>query len=129
MAGQVVAAMLERARYTLGADSPEVVHALTRGRTQQLLVRALRSWTPQGRLPGGGSLDRVTIRSLVDTVPGTLVGVAGQAAAMVKRQIYPHPFWLDPGHPKNILSAAGGEADRERYFALVDAADRFGHHV
>jgi Uncharacterised nucleotidyltransferase len=128
--GLPVAAMLQLATYTLGAAVPlEVVPALVVGRTQRLLVQALRSWTPRGRLPGGGSLDRATIRSLADTVPATLVGLVGQAAAMVDRQIHPHPFWLDPAHPRNMLFPAGGDAERAQYFALVRSTDRFGHNV
>lgn len=126
--GLPVAAMLGRTAHTLAAPVPRhVIDALAPDPAQRALVRALRSWRPEGHLPGGGSLDRAVTRALCDTVPTTVAGLGEQAADMAYRQVRPHPYWLDPGHPRHPLYPAGGPDAREEYFAMVRATDRFGH--
>jgi Uncharacterised nucleotidyltransferase len=126
--GLPVAAMLGRAAHTLAAPVPrQVIEALAPDPAQRALVRALRSWRPQGHLPGGGSLDRALTRALCDTVPTTVAGLGEQAADMAYRQVRPHPYWLDPGHPRHPLYAAGGPEAKEQYFEMVRATDRYGH--
>ncbi len=126
--GLAVAAMLERSRHTLGAPVPDgVIDALAGIHAHRLLVRSLRTWRPEGRLPGGGSLDRAANRSLVDTVPATMTGLAGEAVEMVARLIHPHPYWQDPTDARHMRYAAGGSEQRAAYFALVRDADGLGH--
>ena len=127
--GLPVAAMLERTAHTLRVGLPDgLTAALTASRSQSWLVHQLRDWTPIGRLPGGGSLDRSVLRALVDTVPATTIGLAEQAVQMLERQVRPHPYWLDPDHPKHMLYDSGG-AEGEHDTSKWWRPRRFGGHT
>jgi hypothetical protein len=123
-----VAVVLNRAREVLMAPVPlDVIRQLSRGSAGHLFVHSLRKWTPSGRLPGGGSVDRAVTRSLRDGYPATAIQVARLAYEMLQRHFDPHEYWLDPDDPRNVLYSSGNDEGLERYLQHVAAVDRYGH--
>jgi hypothetical protein len=125
--GLPVAATLNRARHVLGTPVPDgVVDELSGGRSRRILVECLRDWTPNGRLPGGGSIGRAVTRSLRDGPAATTVEVTKNGWAMARRQWDPHKYWLDPDDRRHVLFSAGGPDGLSRYLDFVVRTDRYG---
>jgi Uncharacterised nucleotidyltransferase len=123
-----VASLLNRAREVLDAAvPPDVVRELCGGRAGRLLVQSLRKWTPNGSLPGGGSVGRALTRSLRDGYPATAAELARSTYEMLQRQLDPREFWLDPDDPRNVLYRSGDGDGLERYLKTVVSANRYGN--
>ncbi len=124
-----IASLLNRAREVLDAPVPlDVVRELSSGRAGRLLVHSLRKWTPNGRLPGGGSVGRAVTRSLRDGYPATAAELARTTYEMLQRQLDPREFWRDPDDPRNVLYHSGDDDyGLERYLKTVASANRFGN--
>jgi hypothetical protein len=104
-----------------------VIRDLAPGAAERALVRSLRPWTREGRLPGGGSTGRAVTRALRTDLRSTSGAVTVALARMLQRQVDRHPYWTDPGDPRHLLYPTGGEAGKREFFAAVRAADRFGN--
>ena len=106
----------------------DVVRELSRGRAGRLLVHSLHKWTPNGSLPGGGSVGRAVTRSLRDGYPATAAELARSTYEMLQRQLDPREFWRDPDDPRNVLYPSGDDDyGLERYLKTVASANRFGN--
>lgn len=119
--GLPVSVMLNRARQTLGAAVPaKVIAELAGGRSHRLVVRQLRYWAPAGHIPGGRSVKNGLTRSLRDGLAAT----AGEFASQTRQAI---AQLLRPETTRHGSSDHADSADFERYLALVERADRYGH--
>jgi hypothetical protein len=122
--GLPVSVALNRARRTVGAPVPEeVVSELAGGRLNRIVVRQLGAWVPVGRMPGGRSVVAGLTRSVRDNLVTTASEFAVETWQVLARMLDSSPAGA-PGPP------TGGAAERawfERYLAMVDSADRYGH--
>lgn len=123
--GLPVSVMLSRARRTLGADVPkEVVEALAGNRPNLLIVRRLSAWSPSGLMPGGRSVKNGLTRSLRDGPFSTVGEFADQSRRAVADVLRLHAS--GPGRPGTSDSSRAC-AGIERYLAMVDGTNRYGH--
>jgi len=127
--GLPVACMLGRAAATVGTAAPVELPVSLVTRVQRPLLRPMSAWSPDGHLPGGGSLGRVSARSLRDTAPASAVAAWGAGTLMLRRVVERHEYWLDPDDPRHPSCRRGGDAIRRAFLESVVADELRGSNA